>query len=141
MAIRTTNDRVKGILDRDYDAKRGTDLSPYVLAASTIVDRVVLMAAAKNITLTPQELEVLEAWVAAHCYQASDPAYASKSTGGASGSYLGKMGKGFEATRYGLMALRLDYSYCLENIDKKQRASAIWLGKPPSSQVPYVDRN
>ncbi len=48
---------------------------------------------------------------------------------------------GIEATTYGQTALTIDYSGCLTAINKRQFASATWLGKAPSEQISYEDRD
>ena len=65
----------------------------------------------------------------------------SKTEGRASVTYGGKTGMRLEATKYGQMAMSLDYSGCLERIANKQRARAFWLGYKPSEQTDYVDRD
>lgn len=148
MAIRTTSALVAGVLvdssasangQGDYDGT--TDLTPYILIASRITDRVATCASNKGITLDTEELEVIERWLAAHYYQSSDQALASKSTGGASGSFQGQTGKRLEGTKYGQAALDLDYSGCLNAIQMRAFAGAKWLGKVPSDQVRYSERD
>lgn len=138
---RTTSSAVQLILLKDYDGEDLPSLSPYIEAATAIVDRVESCASEKEIPLSATELELIERWLSAHFYQMSDQAYTSKSTGGASGSFKGQFGAGFEITTYGQMALRLDYSGCLSAIDKRQTAGAFWLGKEPSNQTPYYQRD
>lgn len=135
---RTTADRVRILLGSDYNGT--TDLAQFAADASVVVDRVVLMAAKKGITLSSAELEMVERWLAAHLYQMNDPGYTSRSNGGASGSFDGGSGEGWEGTRYGRTAVRLDYSNSLRNMDKQQRAGGAWLGKPVTQQIPYEDR-
>jgi hypothetical protein len=141
---RTTADLVKGVLMDDYGARLdGTppDLSPYIDTASLLVDRVVTCAAGKRLALTAAELELIERWLSAHAYAMVDQPYASKSTGGASGSYQGRTDMMLEATKYGQMALALDWTGCLSAVSKQARAGARWLGKPPRDQLSYDDRS
>lgn len=149
MSARTNPDDVAALLGDNYDGV--TDLSGFIDTASAIVDQVVTMAAEKagggtgnytsRFTLTAAVQELIERWLAAHNYALMDPLYMSKSTGGASASFQRQAGMGFESTEYGRMAIRLDFSGCLNNIDKQQFASCDWLGKAPSVQIPYMDRN
>ena len=141
---RTTSDLVKGLLLDDFGNKLdgvSPDLTPYIATASTIVDRVMTCAINKGLALSNGELELIERWLSAHFYQQADPGYQSRNTLSASGQFTGKTEMGFESTRYGQQALLLDYSNCLRNIQKQQRAGMVWLGKPPSQQIPYVARN
>ncbi len=146
MAIRTTPDAVIDVLRNgseggDYDDDNEPSLDGYIDAASAITDRVAACAIKKNLSLSTTELELIERWVAAHNYCMSDQTYASKNTTQASASFKGQTGKGLEITNYGQTALRLDYSGCLSAIDKRQFAGVSWLGKPPSTQIPYEQRS
>jgi hypothetical protein len=144
---RTTSAAVQAILGDNYGYRAdGTlpDLTPFIESAYVTVNRVVQMAAAKitPITLGSDELEIIERWLSAHFYAVNDPIYTSRSTGGASGQFqTGTPGKGFAATEYGRQAIALDYSGSLCVLSEKYRAGMTWLGKPPSQQIPYIDRN
>jgi hypothetical protein len=137
---RTSEAAVKKILLIDYDSDAATDLSPFIDTASAVVDRVEACAIAKGKALSATELELIERWLSAHFYGQSDQPYTSRSTAGASGQFQGRTDMGFDSTKYGQSAIRIDYSGCLLNIDKRQRARVIWLGKNPSSQIDYEDR-
>jgi hypothetical protein len=128
--MRTDSEKVTGTLVRDYDGK--TDLTPFIRRANLIVNRVANLAIQRSMPLVPDELTDLETLLACHFYQASDPALQQKSTDNASGQFLGQTGKGFESTRYGLDALRLDWSGSLEAIDKRKVAKAFWGGTKPA---------
>ena len=142
MAIRTNDGKVKGILLRDYDLKRKPSLEPFIATANVIVDRVAICAVGKSITLSVAELELIERWLAAHFYKyAWDRQFASKSTGGASGSYGGQTAMHLNGTTYGQNALMVDYSGCLTNLSETQQADGFWLGKAPSDQTDYSDRD
>lgn len=138
---RTTNLAVQKLLlpGGDYDGK--SDLSPFVETANALVTRVDACATRKGVTLSATELELVERWLAAHCYQQSDKGYQSRSTKGKSGSFHGQWGKNLENTNYGQMALSLDPSGCLAALAQRQRAGGYWLGKAPSEQTPYDQRD
>lgn len=111
-----------------------TDLTPFIQAASAIVDRAVTAAASKfgfigGITLSALEQELIERWLAAHFYCMYDPLYQSKSTQGASGTFQRKSGEGFETTEYGRTACQLDYSGSLRAIGLRQFAGMSWAGQ------------
>lgn len=144
MSQRTTLVKVQALLGDDYGVKEdGTspDLQTFIDTATVIVDRVNTCASNKDITLTDAELELIERWLSAHLYTAQDKPYSSRSTAGASGQFQGQTGMGYESTRYGQEACRLDYSNCLRNIDKQQRVRLGWLGKPTSEQIPIDQRD
>lgn len=125
----------------DYDGT--TDLTPYIDWASAITDDVSTCATAKGVTISASRLELIEAWLAAHAYATSDKPYASTNTNKAGASFHGMTKMYLEATLYGQQARSLDSSGCLAAIAGEERKSAggFWLGKPPSSQIDYEDRN
>ena len=143
---RTTSTAVQGILLSDYGPlEDGTEpsLTPFIDTASAMVDDVVDCAALKDIVLTDARLELIERWLAAHLYAVSDKPYTSKSTEGASASFNGQTATYLEATLYGQTAMRLDSSNCLNAVGAAETkvASGFWLGKPPSEQIDYRDRD
>jgi hypothetical protein len=131
VATRTTPDAVRAVLQRDYDAKGRPSLNRQVQTASAVVSRVDACAKAKNVTLTAEELELIECWLAAHFYAVSDKPYASKNTLNASGSFHGRTDMSLDATLYGQQAQVVDYSGCLTAISKHAEANAFWAGKEP----------
>lgn len=124
----TTIPAVKGILADDYNLT--TDLQQFIDTADVIIQRVKTCAVQKNITLSVLELEMIERWLACHLYCMSNPQYQSEATGGISVSYTGQTGLHLESTRFGQMAIILDYSGCLNAISQRSFASANWLGTP-----------
>lgn len=140
---RTDADAVKEIMlpGRDYDLVNNPPLDRFIATASLVVDRMIVCAARKGITFTDAELENIEAWLAAHYYKRSDLAYASKATRDASATFQGKTDFGLKGTYYGQTALELDYSGCLNAISTGARAGASWLGKVPSEQTNYDERD
>lgn len=138
---RTTQGKVVGLLRRDFDADALPDLTGFIDTASAVVDRVVNCALGKGLSLGAPTLELIERWLAAHYYTRSDLTYASNTTDGASASFHGQTGMALDASFYGQSALDLDWTGCLNAVSKRQRAGAAWLGKPPSAQIDYVDRD
>jgi hypothetical protein len=132
----------------DYDVDRQPDLTPYIAAANAVVNQVVSLSSKRPLagnffgtTLDSTTAELVERWLAAHYYQAQDKGFESKSTGVSSGSFQGQKGStGLETTEYGKRALLLDWTGCLEALDKRKFAGGQWLGKPPSVQIPYSQR-
>lgn len=136
---RTNAGLVEGVLRRNYDGKAPLDV--FIRGATLIVDRVAACAAAKGQALTAEELKEIETWLSAHAYQLVDKGFSSKNTGGASASYQGQTGMSLDATFYGQYAKMLDASGCLDALDKNKIATGFWLGKPPSEQTDYRDRD
>lgn len=140
MAQRTTITLVEDVLDTDKKSGRSVQFA--IDAAVIIMDRVETCA---DGDLTEAELAGIETWLAAHCYCMSDPNYTSKNTAGAGGTFVGQTTMYLNATRYGQMALSLDSTGCLASITdptlQRQSVGLKWLGKPPSSQRAYRDRD
>ena len=118
-------------------------LAGFIQAANVLTSRVVNCASAKGVPLTAEEARVLETLLAAHFYAHRDQLYTSKSTMDASASFQGQFGMGLKSTQYGQTALSLDPSGCLSAIDARigVRPTLTWLGKAPSEQIDYVDRD
>lgn len=140
MAQRTTVDKVRDVLvsGKDYDGS--TDLQPFIDTAVVLADRVSSLDA--DSILDSTTLERIEAWLAAHLYCTPDRPRQSLSRGGANASYQGQTGMHLESTYYGQSAMDLDFTGTLRKINGGNvRAAASWLGRPPSSQTDYVDRD
>lgn len=123
----TNNAAVQEILGDNYDG--ATDLTPFVDTASSFMQRVTLCAAELvaagdlDVALSNAELELMERWLAAHCYALMDQTYEGKATDGASGKFRGKTDTYLEATLYGQMAVALDRSECMMGIQGKTGAA------------------
>lgn len=127
---RTSEDLVKGVLLTDWGDEN--DLTPFIAAASALVDRVKACSVLKNYTLsdsaTGSECELIERWLAAHLYVQSDQNEASKTAGKGSAQFQGQTGMALDASKYGQMAKLIDASGCLTNLEKRQLPSFGWLG-------------
>ncbi len=141
MAYRTSQEAVEGILGDNYDKAADTDLTPFIRTANVLIDEVVTCATGRGITLATALLVELECWVAAHLYGHSDQFYSEKETGDAQAKFQGETKMNLQSTQYGQTAITLDVSGCLASISSGARASVAWLGRPPSAQTPYVDRD
>ena len=139
MAFRTTEIDVQDSLQGNY--RPGANLIPFIRRANLFVARVNTCATAKGYTLSAAELKEIETLMACHYYQSADPGYASRNTEGAGGSFEGQTGKGLERTRYGQDAMSLDPSGCVRAVATGAVASGTWLGRRPSEQTDYVDRD
>lgn len=141
MAVRTNEGEVKKVLMRDYDSQNCPTLLPFIRTASVVTDRIETCAAAKDITLTSTELELIERWLAAHFYSCSDRPFLEKTTGRSKAVFQGKTSMNLDSSHYGQTAKLIDTSGCLEALDKRKKVRVSWLGKPPSEQTDYVDRD
>ena len=121
------------LLQPNWDGQ--TSLTPYIDKASAIVDRVITCASNKGITITTTEAELIERWLAAYYYTVLDPLYKSRSTAGASGSFVRS-----DKNDYKQAAIESDPSGCLNAAMSQQRALGAWLGKTKSEQTDADDR-
>lgn len=140
MALRTTSSLVKGILLKDYDTRRSPSLDPFILTANAMVDRLAIRAGELGVTVSSTSLELIERWLAAHCYVMSDRNFAANATSSASATYQGQTGMNLDASFYGQTAQTLDPTGLLSVINKRASASVVWLGKNPTQQIPYEQR-
>lgn len=135
--MRVTPSEVREAVEADSDS----DVQFAINIATRIIDKVAACDSAADSDLSYEDLVLLEQLVACHVYTLKDPLYSSKSTQNASASFLNTK------TQYLDTALMLDDSGCLaamvdsaENRSKRV-ASMSWLGKRPSEQTPYRDRD
>lgn len=137
---RTTDDAVKKVLMRDYDARKRPDLAPFVETASGMVDDLVTYANDNELT-TPggTRLELIERWLAAWAYSMADRPFSSRSTDGASGSFVGQTGMGIKANAYGQTAANLDPTGYLNSLDKAAVGGS-WLGTANRDRRDWIDR-
>jgi hypothetical protein len=145
VAVRTTSTDVEAIL---YYTLGGTqkdanlDVLPYIEIASVLTDKVEECDASRKDELTDGQLEGIERYLAAHLYALDDQQYRAKQTERASAQFGGKTDMGLDFTRFGQMAKILDTSGCLDSFDTKQHyIQMTWLGKAPSAQTDYEDRD
>jgi len=127
MAVRTTSDLVAAIIA--VDTKNITDVSPFISAASALVDE-----ACSTDDYTDAQLTVIETWLAAHVYTIRDPRAESEKAGSISVKYQSKVALNLSTSHYGQMAMLLDHKGGLAALSKriekgkKQSVSITWWG-------------
>lgn len=137
MAWRVTSTDVEGVI-RDYSTK--IDLTPFIQMGNTIADKV--SSEDTDSELSSGQLFEIERLLSAHFYDQRDHEVDSEQTGRAGGKYTGQYGMHLERTRHGQDAMMFDTTGYLRKISKGiVRATMSWLGKPPSTQVDYADRD
>lgn len=80
---RVVESDIRAIIDTDP----AIDLYPHILNANILTNKVSRVATEKSITVTDDELKVIEKYVAAHFYSLVDPQYIEKETGRARGKF------------------------------------------------------
>jgi hypothetical protein len=138
MALRAKDTDVRDVADLDSTV----NLLPFMRAANRLMDYVVTKDA-DGLLSTGLQRDI-ETFLSAHFAVCNrDKQYTSKSTGGASGSFQGQYGMRLESTDPGQTAMLLDLTGTLKQLNEA-RAPKIqlqWLGKRPSEQTDYVDRD
>ena len=131
MALRTNEELVRGVITVNPDI----EIAPHINTANALTDW--LASRDGDGVLTPSLLESIETYLAAHFYALRDPQAQQEKTLDASATWQGQTGQGLRGTWWGQQAIELDIS---NNLGRK-RVGAEWLGKPPSEQIDYVDRD
>lgn len=139
MVWRTTEPKVQGILGDNWD--KTTSVRPFIETATALTDAVSTAAAARSVTVGSALLERIECFLSAHFYAHADQLFSEKETERARGIFQGKTDMGLNSTQYGQTAMVLDISGYLASLSKGQIPAVAWLGKPPSEQIAYVDRD
>lgn len=137
MAWRVTEADVRTMVETDSSI----DLSVFIDMANVLTDKV--SAKDTDGELSAAMLVRIELLLAAHYYSLRDQRYQSKNTGRAGGSFQGQAGKGLESTDYGSNAIALDVTGYLAQLTltKRPKIGVTWLGRAPSEQTDYVDRD
>ncbi len=140
MTQRTTLTVVTDILGNLYVSGASPSVQPFIDTATLLVDRVIVCATGKGVTITDAEAERIEAYLAAHFFGHAQQFFTSKSTVSASGSFQGQTAMRLDASQYGQTAQMLDPSGCLTAITNKSRAGMTWLGKVGNEQLTAEER-
>ena len=139
MALRAKESDVRDVVDIDSTI----NLLPFLRAANRLVDFVVTKDTSS--LLSAGLLRDIETYLAAHfAVHNRDHQYNSKSTGGASGSFTGQFAMRLEGTSPGQTAMLLDVTGTLTALSQQGGYPTVgvsWLGKRPSEQTNYVDRD
>jgi hypothetical protein len=135
MAWRITEDDLKAIVTVDSSIR----LEPFVQAGNALADKV--SSNDSDSLLSAALLFEIERYLAAHFYSHRDQLFQAKATDKASATFQGKTDMGLRSTQYGQAAISLDVTGYLGSLDKGARTQFVWLGKSPSDQTDYVDRD
>lgn len=126
---RVSAEEVRSIVDDDPNIS----MAGFIRLATGLIDEV--DTCDTDNLLSDAMLANLEILVAAHYYTLRDPLYTSKRTEKAAGQWLNR-------TTYMEEAIRMDRSNCLNSIlNGLVKPEFTSLGKPPSDQIDYADRD
>lgn len=127
---RTTEEDMRLVIETDANF----NIAPFIEVANTLTDKIEACAIARGETLTEDQLRHIENYLAAYFYTGREPRMSRKQTERASASFM--------QPDFLEMAKLLDTSGCLDMLMREQHyADVTWLGKPPSTQIDYVDRD
>tara|TARA_R110002020_G_scaffold376130_3_gene587298 strand:+ start:22696 stop:23130 length:435 start_codon:yes stop_codon:yes gene_type:complete len=144
MAVRTTDAKVKAILLSQYDLDNTPALTDFITEANLLTDWVDTCDTDNDVS--DALLTLIETNLAAHFYKIAEQGAAEEKTADASVTFRGESGMYLESTLFGQKAITLDVSGCLAKRNSmskkgKQTISLDWLGKIPSNQIDYTDRD
>uniref|UniRef100_A0A6M3IVW1 Uncharacterized protein n=1 Tax=viral metagenome TaxID=1070528 RepID=A0A6M3IVW1_9ZZZZ len=127
MAVRTTSTLVSAIIE--VDTVSVSDLSPFIAAASAMVDQ-----ACSTDDYTADQLTQIETWLSAHIYTVRDPRAETEKAGSVSVKYQSKVALNLASSHYGQTAMLLDYMGGLAALSKRiengkaKSVSVTWWG-------------
>jgi len=143
---RTTKAYIEAIIELDAEViPNDAAMEPFILMANELVTECCTGDNGPASAYTDDRLELIERWLAAHCYTLRDPRYTNEKAGSVGASYQSKVDLGFQSkvdlgfdtSHYGQMAMRMDTNGGLAalNTQTKKGASKVggsWLGTPAS---------
>lgn len=119
MATRATTAEVLEIMDTTLVA---SDLTPYLTSANVFVTE-----ALASTSLSDDALKEIERWIAAHfAVMTKERQSKEEGAGGAYIKWAGQWGMQLEATTYGQVALNLDPTNTLKNLQNNKRTPSIY---------------
>lgn len=127
---RTTSNAVESIIEVDA----GDDVTPAIEVATFLVGKHCVTAGGLSETTDAVELELVERWLSAHFYSVTVPRAKSEKAGPVAQTIESKVDLGFNVTRHGQQAMRLDSTGKLAALDRQARegsarvGSVHWLG-------------
>lgn len=129
----------------DYDEFQAPSLDPFILSATGLTTGWVAAIARYRPELSTPDTgtqEIMERWLAAFFFKLVDQQFKTKNSGRSSATFRGDDGDGLKANTYGMGALGIDAPYkVLAPLYEGRFANTQWLGKVPSEQIPYADRD
>lgn len=149
-AVRTTEEEVKEILAPGNDYRAGKPVRPFINIAHKMVD--VIQTSAPDYDLAPMDdkpstpdapstARVVETWLAAWAYKASDQQLATSNAGRSSASFRGQTGKYLEMNNYGQVAQSMLDMAGLGVMTRGTFVGTEWLGKAVADMLTWDDRN
>ncbi len=128
--VHTTEEAVRSV----YPDTADLDIAPAIQTAEAMIQANMLDTGC-GANYTPERLELIARYLAAHIFQIQHGVLTSKSAGAASESYAATLDKGLLGTLHGQQAMLLDSNGCLAQA--QARLDAILQGQ--LNAVPVID--
>jgi hypothetical protein len=129
MAVRTTSAAVAKVLEVDATL----DMTPFIETANAFVTEICEPVT----TYDAARLELIERWLSAHCYAQRDVRRTAEQAKGIGEHFESVIDLGFDNSRFGQMAMRLDTAGGLAALNKQMKkggtmtAGIEWIGTEP----------
>ena len=126
---RTTDVLVKAIVN----VETNKDIAPFIDAANKLVTRC-CTGDQVSTDYDADTLVSIETWLAAHFYCMYDPQFVSEEARSVNARYETKIDRGLDLSKYGQMAMTLDYQGGLSELNAQTKdgigrtVGAAWLG-------------
>ncbi|GAG26823.1 unnamed protein product [marine sediment metagenome] len=125
------------LVEAIIDVESGIDLTPFIDAANSMVTY--LCTGDQVDSEYPEsQLIMIETWLAAHFYCMYDPRASEEKAGDVRARYETKIERGLDLSKYGQMAMQLDYqgslsanNEAIKNGNAGNTVGVTWLGTPP----------
>jgi len=115
--VYTTEEAVRSV----YPDTADYDISPAILTAESMIQANIIDNGC-GATYTPERLELIARYLAAHIFQVQYGVLTSKSAGSASENYAATLDKGLQGSMHGTQAMLLDPNGCLAQAQARQDA-------------------
>ena len=142
---RASSSDVRAVVSTDT-ALPLADIEPYIRHAGSLTSKVASNDSGS--LLDANDLRSIETYLAAHFYALFDLQFkVSKAKDASAVFQTGADEKGpLNSTIWGKQAMLLDVTGYLANLNQdavrgKSKITLRWLGKPPSTQIDYIDRD
>ena len=125
------------LVEAIIDVESGIDLDPFINAANSLVTQE-STGDSVDTEYPESQLIMIETWLAAHFYCMYDPRAVEEKAGDVRARYETKIERGLDLSKYGQMAMMLDYqgglsglNDAIKNGNAGNKVGALWLGTLP----------
>ena len=138
VTLRASPDDVRAIMPLDSTFTDAV-ITQFIIPANSMVNEL-----CTNSGYDDNRLTAIEIWLSAHYLYVQNPPVMAEGVGKANIQYGGKIGDGFGASRYGIMAMRMDTAGTLANMEimmqkglQKRKLGIVSIGPNRCAPAPY----